>query len=287
METCVQNGLLCCLDIDRHNTPMTSTSQIRANCWSVTINNPTAEDMEALSVANAKPGWSVKGQLEVGESGTPHYQLMVKSPQVRWSAVKRIFPRGHIEPARNAAALAEYVAKQDSRVAALPTQSRYYPTLTAFYALVLDYFTEVNWLNADPATWFPLEPSRWFKDAPHQDPEEDYMRRLSRREAMVRAVETDLLNWEEAIEALIERGYHIEHYWFNPQIKGAVRRFGWSVLKRSLTETNRQTDNARQIASVSVPVMVHNHATSDEEAPSDASSPPSPRDSPNPEPRSE
>ena len=88
---------------------MSSTS--RSNIWSLTINNPTADDEECIQLARQK-GWKVEGQKEVGKEGTPHYQLMLKTPQVRFSAVKKLFPRAHIEIARNATALAQYVTKK-------------------------------------------------------------------------------------------------------------------------------------------------------------------------------
>jgi len=62
------------------------------------------------------PGWKLKGQYEVGENGTRHFQGMLKTPQVRFAAVKKVFPRGHIEVARNPEALAKYVQKEDTRV---------------------------------------------------------------------------------------------------------------------------------------------------------------------------
>jgi len=88
------------------------TNNIRASCWSITINNPTANDM---NVAMA-PGWKITGQLEKGDEGTEHYQAMLTTPQVRFSAVKKVFPRAHIEIARNKAQLANYVHKDESRV---------------------------------------------------------------------------------------------------------------------------------------------------------------------------
>jgi len=85
----------------------------RATCWSITINNPTEGEVNC----QMHPGWVLTGQYEEGEEGTRHFQGMLTTPQVRFSAVKRIFPRAHIEIARNKKALAEYVTKEDSRVA--------------------------------------------------------------------------------------------------------------------------------------------------------------------------
>lgn len=43
----------------------------RHSTWSVTINNPTQSDEDAIHQARQR-GWSVEGQKEVGEQGTPH-----------------------------------------------------------------------------------------------------------------------------------------------------------------------------------------------------------------------
>jgi hypothetical protein len=90
---------------------MTSVND-RATCWSITINNPTKEEIELTLPA----GWVLEGQVEVGEQGTEHYQGMLCTPQVRFKAVKRIFPRAHLEIARDKKALKAYVHKEDTRV---------------------------------------------------------------------------------------------------------------------------------------------------------------------------
>lgn len=84
----------------------------RATCWSITINNPTEEDEKP----QLPSGWRFAGQLERGEEGTLHIQGILHTPQVRFSAVKRVFPRAHIEKAYNEGGLAKYVHKEDTRV---------------------------------------------------------------------------------------------------------------------------------------------------------------------------
>lgn len=95
----------------------TATTQ-RASCWSITINNPTDEDIHPA----LPPGWKLEGQIEQGQEGTTHFQGMVRTTQVRFSAVKAVFPRAHIESARNVRALANYVHKEETRIAEVPTQ---------------------------------------------------------------------------------------------------------------------------------------------------------------------
>lgn len=91
----------------------------RASLWSVTINNPTKEEVECT----LPPGWSLEGQYEKGAEGTVHFQGLLKTTQVRFSAVKRQFPRGHIEIARNEQALRSYVHKEDTRLAEFTAQN--------------------------------------------------------------------------------------------------------------------------------------------------------------------
>jgi len=62
------------------------------------------------------PGWKLKGQFEEGKEGTRHFQGMLVTPQVRFSSVKKAFPRAHIEMARSRAALEKYVLKDETRV---------------------------------------------------------------------------------------------------------------------------------------------------------------------------
>lgn len=83
----------------------------RSTHWSITINNPTETD-----VLCAKQGWVLTGQYERGDEGTLHYQGMLLTPQVRFSAVKKEFPRAHIEIARDIQALRQYVHKAETRV---------------------------------------------------------------------------------------------------------------------------------------------------------------------------
>lgn len=59
----------------------------------------------------------VCGQLEKGESGTPHIQFYVNfhNPQ-RFSALKRFDPKVHWEPVKSAKASQKYCLKEDTRV---------------------------------------------------------------------------------------------------------------------------------------------------------------------------
>lgn len=100
----------------------------RATCWCIVINNPTESDLNP----SFPPGWKMVGQIEVGAEGTEHYQGMLTTPQVRFSAVKKMLPRANIQVARNRAALAKYVHKEDTRVRAVPDIQSDIPTLFVY-----------------------------------------------------------------------------------------------------------------------------------------------------------
>lgn len=231
------------------------TTDNRATCWSVTINNPTADDDESIALARQK-GWKVEGQKERGESGTVHYQLMVRTPQVRFSAVKKQFPRAHIEQARNSHALELYVHKDQSREGQLSDQSEQYPSLTKFWDLVIDQLDAWNCINfcyicnpVDERGTF------WWKEAPVQ-----YRR--------------DPLNaLDDVATVLIEQGYFVESLACNPQVRMAWRKFYTAIAIRVQRRRDRQTElelQARErraqenVAVVDIPT----HATPSASSPS-------------------
>lgn len=182
----------------------------RATCWSVTINNPTAQDEELLHQARQK-GWRIDGQREVGQEGTPHYQLIVHTPQVRFSALKKLFPRGHIEVARNRAALATYVQKEETRAGSLPTSQELYPSQAKYFDLVWDV------ILADPTkSEFKRASNGLF---------------INPKNALIFAT-----------KELIKKGYMVENVCCNPMTIQAWTYFHPEFLIR---KTNRQTDTTR------------------------------------------
>jgi hypothetical protein len=188
----------------------------RATCWSVTINNPLPADDENIALAKQKSGWKVEGQLEKGENGTPHYQLMVKTPQTRFGSIKKAFPRAHIEPARNFKALAEYVHKDDTRVAELPTNDKY-PSLTALWELFYQY------IRTEQLAIPVCEDSR-------------------------------LVMFDQFVHLYIELGYHIETMGVNPQIRSSVKKYLPALILRAQKirrQTDRQTELISEVESIS------------------------------------
>lgn len=180
---------------------------LRGTCWSVTINNPKDSDDECIALARQKSGWKVHGQKEKGESGTEHYQLMVTTPQIRFSAVKKQFPRAHIELARDRVALANYVTKEDTKVADLPQSQDMYPSHSKLMSWYGEFFMQYGEENSG------VEDREYLKIF-------------------------DLM-----CERKIREGYYVETYAVNPQIRSAIQKFGRSIAirERLRRQTDRQT----------------------------------------------
>lgn len=205
----------------------------RATLWSVTINNPTERDEEDIARSRQR-GWKVEGQKEVGSEGTPHYQLAVKTPQVRFAALKKAFPRAHIECARNAPALQTYVTKEATRVGSLPTTQDKYPSLSKLWDLIYAYINASDWKKVV----------------------------RSHGQLYIEARINKLDIFDDAIKHLIENGYHVETHGVNPQVRSAWKMYSHALFQRS-SQTDRQTDTALE-TTVSVPTIEHNHAYEDE-----------------------
>lgn len=180
---------------------------IRGTCWSVTINNPKDSDDECIAIARQKSGWKVYGQREKGDAGTEHYQLMVTTPQIRFSAVKKQFPRAHIELARDRVALSNYVQKEDTRIDSLPQAQDQYPSHSKLMSWYGEFFEQYGQEHSG------VEDSEYLKIF-------------------------DLM-----CERKIREGYYVESYAVNPQIRSAIQKFGRAInfRERVRRQTDRQT----------------------------------------------
>lgn len=197
----------------------------RSSSWSLTINNPTDADEECINVARQK-GWKVEGQLEKGENGTPHYQLLLSTGQVRFAAVKKVFPRAHIEPARNFKALQQYVHKEDTREAELADQSELYPSLSKFWDLIFEYFNCREKYGLD-----------------QEELSNGNIILYDRRNITDPRVRLNML--DEAASHLIKLGYHVESIAVNPSTRSSFSRYMESIFLRSYQQFkhNEQHDS--------------------------------------------
>lgn len=186
----------------------------KACCWSVTINNPTDDDHKQWASLSFIP-WvrEVKGQLEQGAEGTVHLQGMVRTQSVRFAALKKALPRAHIEAARSAAALAKYVAKEDTRIAPTiqvktATQSDVQTTVLGVVLQDLYQVTKRNPLDTDELEMISENKSYIAKHW------ETYL--------------------DEAVNILIYQGYYgVEFVVSNPQVRTAFRKYLPAICYRT------------------------------------------------------
>lgn len=176
----------------------------RATRWSVTVNLKTVSRVTAEEcIARARQaGWTVIGQLEQGESGTEHFQLAVATPQVRFSAVKKMFPTAHIEVAKDWNALMAYCQKEDTRKEELKTIEMY-PT----WKLVRDKFFE--WLVGHSLGQVGNEVERFEL-------------------------------WDRFIGASIQEGLEVDMIGVNPQYRSAINRYWDSYIRRQTDRQTEQ-----------------------------------------------
>lgn len=177
----------------------------RGSRWSVTINLKTVNrDTAEECIARARQnGWNVFGQLETGESGTDHYQLAVSTPQIRFSAMKKMFPTAHIEIAKDWHALLAYCNKEETRVETLKNVSTGY----IGWSQLRNMFIE--WLNG-----------QMFERL-----ENDHEKRLE--------------IWDRFIGFKIREGYEVDLMGVNPQYRACVSRYWTSYILR---QSDRQTE---------------------------------------------
>ena len=101
--------------------PNTSRSPVsRSYVW--TINNPKLTPTELIGRLESDPKHRFSAfQLEIGESGTPHYQGYTEyTASVRWTHLKSIDPAIHLEKRKGTRVQArEYCQKEDTRASAL------------------------------------------------------------------------------------------------------------------------------------------------------------------------
>lgn len=215
----------------------------RATAWSVTINMKTVSRStadECINQARSR-GWKVEGQLEQGEEGTQHYQLLVRTPQTRFSAIKKAFPTAHIEIARNVDALREYVNKEATRTGSLPTPNDKYPSVTKMWELFWDHIPTKEWFTGT------LEDIKMYaRDLPVGD-------------------KARLQYLDETGAHLIQQGYYIEQHLVNPQVRSSFTKFASELCVRTLKKLVEDADRRQTDRHVEIEPQVIDIQTTDGE----------------------
>lgn len=185
-----------------------------------------------MEAARSK-GWGVEGQLEEGEEGTQHYQLMVKTPQERFAALKKVFPTAHIEVARNKKALEQYVHKEDTRVEKLKSIE---VTFLTYPQVRTQFFKWLISVNGPPHPYHIHDPDDRLRE------------------------------WDRFIGLSIEEGMNCDLIGMNPQHRGCISKYWYHYIAYELdsrqTQERRQEDSQTSTESVAVP-SIPNAADSD------------------------
>lgn len=219
------------------STTYTNRGDTRATKWSVTINlkSVSRETAEECIARARQRDWRVVGQLEQGEQGTEHYQLAVATPQIRFTAVKKVFPTAHIEVAKDWHALLAYCQKEDTRKETLKNVKTGYIS----WSQLRNMFFEWVIANDRQIVSFSIE---------------NYHMR----------------QWDEFVGEAIERGYEVDYMGVNPNYRSCIQRYWDSYIRR---QTDRQTTPNIVVPTISQQDgMEEERSTSEEGSEDDASS---------------
>jgi len=195
---------------------MTSESTKRATCWALTIFN------KEETKTQLPPGWKLIGQWEqCPTTEKVHLQAMLKTPQERFSAIKRVFPTANISAARNEKALENYVSKEETRVGE-------FKTVESPNVFHLQQSVCAIW---DDDVWAEMAEQEMKKKMPDMG------------DAALRYVDS-------LVSRLIEEGTPgAEFAGVNPMWRSSWKRFYRAILVR-YKKTDRQTDKESAVESI-------------------------------------
>lgn len=206
----------------------------RGSCWSITINNPTAEDLEAWKSIRLNP-WvkDAQGQLEEGENKTPHIQGLLKTDYVRFSQVKKLLPRAHIEVARNKNALQNYVKKEDTRLATIEADKVATPRLVQ--ERLTSMVEQHIFHKGIPVRWTytlakDCKTKEWHSELCDED-ELEFKQVVYRNREWIQHNADTLI--DAVVEELIEAGYYgIEFVISNNQVRNGYKKYLSAIIIR-------------------------------------------------------
>lgn len=203
---------------------------VKGSCWSITINNPSAADDEAIALLKTKH-WFRKweGQIEQGEKdGTPHIQACLQTEYIRWAAVKKVLRRAHIEKARKQVDLVKYVHKPETRVADIATAVRVGPEEVEkhIYQKIIQLLTRESRGN-----------SAWS---------EEYIRDVligseTNGDLQVAFRRIDAMSiFDDVVIELIANGAQLEMWASNPLVRSAYKKYFYAIVIRNARSAKRE-----------------------------------------------
>lgn len=224
--------------------------QVSSSNWSVTYwfdtenSPPKAKVDEYIEIAR-QAGYIINGQIEKAPTtGNLHYQLQVKTPWTRKSAVKKMLPTAHVEKTKKSVALQQYVKKEETRVAPLLDADDKYPTSSKLWELIYREYDV-------------CEKEGWDATADEVQ--------LYNETAQAQLEKDPLAFFDQMMGKLIRRGYFVDIMACNPAIRSFWKKFWRDILYRSreaVIQTNKQAELISQQDTINLPTY---DAGSDEE----------------------
>lgn len=235
--------------------PGNKEDQVCSSNWSVTYwfdteNSPPKAKVDEYIERARQKGYIINGQIEKSPTtGNFHYQLQVKGPRERRSALKKLLPTAHIEKTKKDIALKQYVKKEDTRVAPMLDADDKYPTANKLWELIFREYDQ------------PDNKNGWEHDCDGSDLPEVQLYYDSDQKAL----EADpLAFFDMMMGRLIRRGYYVDVLACNPAIRSFWKKFWRDVLYRT-RETVRQTDKQNELISQTVDIPTIDAGENDEE----------------------
>jgi len=212
------------------------TTSVKSYGWSLTVwltiysKKSWQETIEQALASN--PKWSVHGQEEVGnQSGKPHYQLFLKTPdQPRKSKLIRLFPGVHIESENNRNALEKYVHKEDTRTGEFKSIERAHITFKECVRKFYEWLDNQELLDDDFST------------------------------------EERLKIWDEFIEYSVAEGMTVDIIGVNPQYRSCISKYWKGYVQNYIRQDKQDKTAENNVAEVSIPIA---NARKDDEERSD------------------
>lgn len=226
-------------EMNSETTPSITSSKAKATNWIITLNNPT--ELETTAWTNIKQNHFVKeaqGQLEVGEEGTPHIQGYIKTESVRFSQIKKLFPRAHIEIAKNAIAARQYCVKESTREHSLPVTQLNTSIHRAVYNQTLLWF-QTNLFDTDTG-----QQTRWAAA-----PSEEFANFIMLQQVHLLDEQTREWIYDRAVSQIIRSGVrHIEFVAVNNITRSAFLRYFPSLIHRENGVVTQEIRNEVEVA---------------------------------------
>lgn len=231
---------------ERLSITLSDTKQ-RSRVWSITINNPSSQEIEDWKNATALH-WVVeaKGQLEMGTEGTLHIQGYLKTQPVRFSQVKKAFPRAHIEVAKNPTALAQYVSKAETRVAPLE-QTNNVVTPQRIQTSLTEYIIEEVLTRKGEPLQYSLNKKTWSSEVIDienfysADPD-SRIKLIEKNEQYLEANSETII--DKVVNKLIREGFMtVEFIMSNNQVRTAYKKYFASICIRNVRQAQARNSS--------------------------------------------